>query len=92
MSIPYRSPQIFSGTVLLTDTGVALASHGCAAVLIQADPDNTVNTLLGHAAGTTPIELTPGQSFTLQIENTKLVFAKNKSTTQGQYVNYLVLK
>ncbi len=92
MDLPYRSPQIVSVTVLLTDTGTALADHDCAAVLIQADPDNTVNTLLGHAAGTTPIELTPGQSFTLQIENTKLVFVKNKSTTATQYVNYLVLK
>ena len=90
--LPYRSSQMVSFQQLLTDTGVALTDHRCAAVMIQADPDNTVNQLIGHSASSTPFELTPGQNVTFQVEKTSLIFVKNKSTAATQYVNCIVLK
>ena len=91
--LPYRSPQIVSVTQLLTDTGTALADHDCAEVILRNDPDNSVNTLVGHAAGTTPFELkSAGETLRLRVKNSNLIFVKNKSTTGSQYVHYLILK
>ena len=91
--VPYRSPQVFSATQLLTDTGTALGDHPCIEVILQNLAANSVVTLVGHAAGTTPFELkAAGETIRFRVANSNLIFVKNKSTTATQYVNYIVLK
>ena len=49
-------------------------------VLIQSDPANTTNLLVGDSAGQF-VALTPGQSFTLPVFNLSLIYVKMASLT-----------
>jgi len=85
----YR-PDVLTGETLgLTTTKAALADISCVAVIIQSDPDNTDDILIGDTGAQT-LQLTPGQSFAFDIKNTVKVFAK--SVTGTPTLNYGVLK
>lgn len=89
--LPYRSPQIIAYTLVVTGTAVALVNEACAAVLLQADPNNSSgeDVLIGDADNQY-IQLTAGQSVTLQVENASLIYTKELTGTPT--LNYLILK
>ena len=66
----------------ITSTTVAtvLATLACKSVLLQADPDNTVDLFIGDATNQ-PIQLTPGMSLVLPVSNTNLIYHKSASAT-----------
>lgn len=58
-------------------------------VLIQADPDNTDDIFLGNATSQS-VQLQPGQSIAVQINNVNKLYAKSASGTQR--ANHWALK
>ncbi len=78
----------FAGTLTATTTAAALgATRASSEVLVQADPDNTVDVFIGDAT-VQPVQLTPGQAITVLASDIALVFVKTASATAA--VNYLV--
>ena len=85
----YR-PDVLTGETLgLTTSAAALADIKCVAVILQSEPDNTDDILIGDTGAQT-IQLTPGQSWAFDIRNTIKVFAK--SVTGTPTLNYGVLR
>lgn len=83
---------LVAGTKSLTTTAAAAlaASQACKMVMVQNDPDNTVNVLVGDSSSQT-IKLLPGDwSPWLPVSNVNLVYAKNVSSTT-QSVNWLAI-
>lgn len=81
------SATLYAGTLTTSTTAAALAaSQAVSEVLIQNDPDNTIDVLVGNAAAQ-PIQLKPGQSITIPVANLATVFVKSVSGTPT--VNYL---
>lgn len=77
-------------TTLTTSAAVVTASPGtCQEMFIQSDPDNTVDVFIGGSAGQ-PIQLQPGQSMTLRINNPAVIYGKSASGTAT--VNFLVVQ
>lgn len=76
------STTLYAGTVALTSgSAVAIAaSQAVSEVIVQNDPDNTVDILIGNASSQ-PIQLKPGQSMTIPISNLSSVYAKSVSGT-----------
>lgn len=85
---PYTT--LTDGTDSLTTSATQL-NAGVSVVakwlLIQADPDNTVDILVGDA--TPAIQLTPGDSVVLPVSDVNKVYAKTVSSTGS--ANWLVL-
>lgn len=70
-----------AGTLAATTAAAALgASATTTLVLIQADPGNTPDVLVGDSSAQY-IRLTPGQSVVLPVTNVALVYAKTSSST-----------
>lgn len=86
-NLPYRSPELNTQSVTSDGTGTALANMPCASVLLQADPDNTTDILIGDS-GAQVIQLVPGASVSLDIENTQIVF--HKAVSGSPVLNVLV--
>jgi hypothetical protein len=85
----YVSGRIFAGkNALLTTTAQAIDTQtpNCREALIQSDPSNTTNVIVGSASEQ-HIVLIPGQAVTIPIISLSLVYAKMASGT-GQ-VNWL---
>lgn len=76
----YIPTRITGETKSLTTVKDALDDIRCVSVLLQSDPDNTDDILIGDTGAQT-IQLTPGQSFSVDIRNTKRIFAKAVSGT-----------
>ena len=77
-----------AGTLTLSTTAAALGGTlACSAVLVQADPANTTNVLVGSSASQTLV-LTPGGSVRLGVSDRSQVWAKAVSGTPT--LNYLV--
>jgi len=76
----YVPTNITGETLSLTTTAAALADIRCVGVLLQSDPDNTDDILIGDTGAQT-IQLTPGQSFSVDIKNTNKIFAKGVTGT-----------
>jgi hypothetical protein len=72
------NPQ--SGTVALTATPGALTSQVCSVALIQADPGNTVNIVIGSST-TQKFVLQPGQSVSVPCSNLNQIYAATVSST-----------
>lgn len=66
------------GTVTCTSSAQALPATQGAELLVQADPSNTTNVLVGNQQGQ-PIVLQPGDSVTLSVFNANLVYVKAAS-------------
>ena len=78
--------QLVTGSVTADTNATALPSQACSQVLIQNDPDNTVNLLLGNAT-LQPIDLVPGATVTLNVQNLNVIYYKAASATAT--LNYL---
>ncbi len=89
MSGRYRPDVLTGETLTLSGTKAALGDIKCVAVILQSDPDNTDDMLIGDTGAQT-IQLTPGQSFAFDIRNTVKIFAKSVSGTP--VLNYGVLR
>ncbi len=75
------STALSDGTVSLTTTASPLPTQTGSEFLIQANPANSSNVLLGASSGTQPIVLSPGQSVSLPIANLNLLWASTNSGT-----------
>ena len=85
----YTSGRLFAGEKTGIDTTagpVSTTEKNCREALIQSDPSNTTNMLIGNSTAQ-EIVLTPGQSITLPIVSLSLVYVKMASSTGT--VNYL---
>lgn len=72
---------INAGTLAATTTAAAVAANVPAVqVLVQNDPDNTVDILCGNAT-TQPIQMKPGDGLTMNVTNVNLIFCKTVSST-----------
>lgn len=79
----YVSGRLYAGeTTGITTTAVAVSttSNNIREALIQADPSNTTNVLIGNEDAQ-EIVLTPGQSVTIPIISLSLVYVKMASGT-----------
>ena len=66
----------------------AFADRSCIAVLLQADPANTENVLIGDSSSQ-PLVLVAGASVVVPTRNMNLIYRKSASGTQT--VNWLVV-
>ena len=85
----YVSGRLYSGEktgITTTAVQVSTTEKNIREALIQADPSNTTNVLIGNVDAQ-EVVLTPGQSITIPIISLSLVYAKMASGTG--IVNYL---
>lgn len=66
----------------MNTTGTALATITCLETVIQADPANTVNILVGDATQQR-VSLAPGQVFRVFTANANVIYLKAASVTTG---------
>lgn len=66
--------------VNVTTTPTPLSSLACRSVLLQADPDNTVDVFIGDATNQV-WQLVPGQALSLPVSNTNQIYHKVASGT-----------
>ena len=79
----YTSGRLQGGqTTGITTTAVQVSttSHAIREVLVQSDPGNTTNVLIGSALNQRVV-LTPGQSITIPIISLELIYVKMASGT-----------
>ena len=82
MSSPNYSGPITTGTDTSVSTAQALiADTPCRAVVVQADPENTADVLIGDSAAQT-LQLQAGQSISLRVRNLDQIFVAGASGTQ----------
>lgn len=75
-----------AGTLAATTSAAALGSQKCIAVLVQADPANTQNILVGDSTNQYFV-LQAGKAITIPCANVSEVYAKSASGTQN--VNWI---
>ena len=81
------SATLYAGTLTTSTTAAALAStQAIREVLIQNDPDNSADVLVGNSSAQ-PIQLKPGQSMVIPVADLATVYAK--SISGAPVVNYL---
>lgn len=81
------SDTLYAGTLTTSTTAAALAStQAIREVLIQNDPDNSADVLVGNSSAQ-PIQLKPGQSMVIPVADLATVYAK--SISGAPVVNYL---
>jgi len=79
----YTSGRLFAGEKTGIDTtagAISTTSYNIREVLIQADPSNTTNLLVGNSTAQ-EVVLTPGQSITIPIISLSLIYVKMASGT-----------
>ena len=79
----YTSGRLWAGEKTGIDTNavaISTTSNNMREALIQADPSNTTNLLIGNADAQ-EVVLTPGQSITIPIISLSLVYVKMASGT-----------
>ena len=82
--------EIVTGSVTATVTAAALGGSGqVIRVLIQSDPDNSVDVFIGSASSQ-PIQLTPGQSIPIEGHQLSNIFLKAASGTAT--INYFLIR
>lgn len=81
--------NLSNGTTALTTTAIPISTSTLVilSVLIQNDPANTVNVLIGTPTAQT-IKLVPGASIEIEVDVLNKVYAKTESGTAT--VNYIV--
>lgn len=81
------SSVLYAGTLSTSGTAAAIAaSQAISEVVIQNDPDNTDDILVGNSTAQT-IQIKPGNAIVLPVSNLALVYAKSVSGTPT--LNYL---
>ena len=87
----YTSGRLFAGEKTgISDTAVQISTTDAQhirEVLIQSDPDNSVNILVGNSTSQ-EVVLTPGQSITLPVISLAIVWVKAASAG-NETVNYI---
>jgi len=78
----YTSGRLFAGQASLTTVAAAISSSSSniREAIIQSDPTNTTNVLIGNATSQY-IVLTPGQAITIPVISLSLIYAKMASST-----------
>jgi hypothetical protein len=78
----YTSGRLFAGETAVTTVAapVSTTSSNIREVIIQSDPDNTTNVLIGTATAQ-EVVLAPGQAITIPIISLSLIFVKMASST-----------
>lgn len=85
----YTSGRLYAGEktgITVTAVQISTTENNIRESLIQADPSNTTNVLIGNATSQ-EVVLTPGQSITIPIISLSLVYVKMASGTG--IVNYI---
>ena len=85
----YTSGRLYAGEktgITTTAVQISTTEKNIREALVQSDPANTTNVLIGNADAQ-EVVLTPGQSITIPIISLSLVYAKMVSGTG--VVNYL---
>lgn len=77
---PPQDTILYAESFPLTTTAVALGNFRCREVLVQADPANVANVVVG-GSGRQTIVLTPGASVSLPVPNIGLLYARVVSGT-----------
>jgi hypothetical protein len=81
-----------TGTAPLSGANAAaLAAQACSAVVVQNDPDSTVDLMVGNSTTVVPLQLVPGQSVTIPVSNTSLVFVRSNSAATNATYNWLAV-
>lgn len=83
-----RGTNLFAGTITATSTPQAIGSQPCKEVLVQADPANGVNVLVGPS-GSQPVALTPGSALVVDVIDVSLLFCV--APTGAPVVNWIAL-
>lgn len=84
---PAGSTVLYAGTATATTTAAALAaSQVVSELVVQCDPDNAVDCFVGNSTAQT-IQLKPGQSLSVPVDNVSRLFVKTASSTAA--VNYM---
>jgi hypothetical protein len=78
-----------AGTLTATTTPAALGSQTCISVLVQADPGNSNNLLIGDA-NSQPINLLAGQGVTIACSNINKVYVAGNGGNAT--ANWLVIQ
>lgn len=85
--------KLASGTTATTDGTAAIAinatSQPCQEVVVQADPDNVPDMLVGTSASLYPIQLTPGQSMRIRTSNVRNIFFTTATNGVSVSCNWL---
>lgn len=86
---PQSGTLVALSPVTVTTTATALPAQAGSMVLVQADPDNTVDVLIGTASAQ-PMRLIPGASCSLPIANANQVYHRTASGTAA--INVVVVE
>jgi hypothetical protein len=78
-----------AGQLPATTAAAALDSQKCSAVLVQNDPDNTVNVAIGDSNNQC-FPLKPGQACTIPCSNVSQLYAKTASSAGN--VNWIAIQ
>ena len=85
---PYAG-DMTAGTISVTETAAVIStSVPCVGVILQADPDNGADIMIGDASSQ-PVQLQPGASISLPIRNLALIWADSASGTLA--LNYIAI-
>lgn len=79
----YVSGRLYAGEktdVSVTAAAISTTSANIREALIQADPANTVNILIGNSTAQ-EVVLAPGQSLTIPVISLSLVYVKTSAST-----------
>lgn len=79
---------LVDGTASVTTTAAAIGAQACVTVLVQADPDNTVDVFIGDSSNQR-YQVLPGAAVGLPVTNVSQVYAKTASGTAT--VNWLAV-
>lgn len=92
-AIDKTSEQIYfiTGTLTTVATALGASTSDLTELIIQADPDNAVNVVIGSASSQ-GWKLEPGDQFNCPIRNPALIYGKSASATAtysvfGRYGN-----
>lgn len=81
------SATLTAGTLTTSTTAAALAATlAVTEIMVQNDPDNTIDVFVGNATAQ-PLQLSPGDSLVLAVNDLAKVYVKSASGTP--LVNYL---
>lgn len=86
------SSALYDGTgsaPLSGESAAALTDQACNWVILQNDPDSTVDLMVGNAADSVPLQLVPGQSITVLVSNTNLVYVRSADAATAPTYNWI---
>lgn len=79
----YTSGRLYAGEktgITVTPVAISTTSENMREAIVQADPSNTTNVLIGNATAQ-EVVLTPGQAINIPVISLSLIFVKMASGT-----------